>query len=174
MQISIPFVALLGMAAAAIVSPAVNNTVTVKANGTSIYPTLTSTLTTTRVFTVTACPPTVTSCPVGKVTTEVHTVVTTFCPGKTSQPVKPTIPGRVSASPVPPASACKNCTTPVVSKSTGKATTAPVVPITKPTAKANSTSAATAKPSTVVKGGAMMHGVGFGGAAVAVFAAILL
>lgn len=165
----------MGMASAAIVSPAGNNTVTAKVNATSIYPTLTSTLTTTRVFTVTSCAPTVTSCPVGKVTTEVHTVVTTFCPGKPTQPAKSTITGRVSPSPAPPAPACKNCTTPVVSKSAGKATTVPVVPITtKSAAKVNSTAAATAKPSTVVKAGAMMHGVGFGGAAVAVFAAILL
>ncbi|KAM0541348.1 hypothetical protein ACHAPJ_013268 [Fusarium lateritium] len=43
--------------------------------------TITSTVTTSKVYTVTACPPSVTNCPVGHVTTEIVTSLTTYCPG---------------------------------------------------------------------------------------------
>ncbi|KAF4458207.1 aspartic-type signal peptidase [Fusarium albosuccineum] len=51
--------------------------------------TLTSTYTTTDVYTITACPETVTDCPVGKVTTEVITSTTTWCPGKSGNEQAP-------------------------------------------------------------------------------------
>lgn len=46
-------------------------------------PEITSTVTATSVYTVTACPSTVTNCPVGHVTTEVVTAYTTYCPAPT-------------------------------------------------------------------------------------------
>jgi len=47
-------------------------------------PEITSTVTATSVYTVTACPSTVTNCPVGHVTTEVVTAYTTYCPKPTA------------------------------------------------------------------------------------------
>lgn len=47
-------------------------------------PEITSTVTATSVYTVTSCPPTVTNCPVGHVTTEVVTAYTTYCPKPTA------------------------------------------------------------------------------------------
>lgn len=51
-------------------------------------PQTTSTVTTTSVYTVTACPKTVTDCPVGHVTTEVVTDYTTYCPAPTGELTK--------------------------------------------------------------------------------------
>ncbi|KAL5090968.1 hypothetical protein Trisim1_003932 [Trichoderma cf. simile WF8] len=48
--------------------------------GTTAAPTYTSTFTTTNVYTITSCPPSVTNCPVGHVTTEVVELYTTWCP----------------------------------------------------------------------------------------------
>ncbi|CAG7555263.1 unnamed protein product [Fusarium equiseti] len=48
--------------------------------------TVTSTVVTSMVYTVTACPPSVTNCPVGQVTTETITSLTTFCPGPDGSP----------------------------------------------------------------------------------------
>lgn len=56
-------------------------------NITSAPPTLTSTITSTNVYTITSCAPTVTNCPVGKVTTEVVTSYTTYCPAETTTAV---------------------------------------------------------------------------------------
>lgn len=50
--------------------------------------TVTLPVTTTKVYTVTACPPTVTNCPIGAVTTEVVTSYTTYCPETTKAPVR--------------------------------------------------------------------------------------
>ncbi|OAQ81340.1 chitinase 18-18 [Purpureocillium lilacinum] len=61
----------------------------------------TSTVYTTKVHTVTACPPQVTNCPVGRVTTETIPWYTTVCPvtemetGKVPQPT-PSVPGGVN------------------------------------------------------------------------------
>ncbi|CAM1510670.1 Fc.00g010050.m01.CDS01 [Cosmosporella sp. VM-42] len=59
---------------------------------TTAPPTLTSTIITTSVHTITSCPPTVTNCPIGHVTTEVITSYTTYCPGNevTTKAPKPT------------------------------------------------------------------------------------
>ncbi|KOS21279.1 putative aspartic-type endopeptidase opsB [Escovopsis weberi] len=46
----------------------------------TVAPTLTSTVTTSVVHTVTSCPPSVTDCPLGSVTTEVITSYITYCP----------------------------------------------------------------------------------------------
>ncbi|UNI20542.1 hypothetical protein JDV02_006620 [Purpureocillium takamizusanense] len=56
----------------------------------------------TKIYTITSCGPTVTNCPIGKVTTEVST--TTYCPGE--QTGVPTGPGAIPVSevPVPPKS----------------------------------------------------------------------
>ncbi|KAF5252636.1 hypothetical protein FANTH_2531 [Fusarium anthophilum] len=51
--------------------------------------TITSTVTTSKVYTVTACPPSVTDCPVGHVTTEIITSLTTYCPGSEATGVAP-------------------------------------------------------------------------------------
>ncbi|KFY62998.1 hypothetical protein V496_04270 [Pseudogymnoascus sp. VKM F-4515 (FW-2607)] len=57
------------------------------------YPTLTSTVITTSVYTVTSCAPTVTNCPIGHVTTDIITSLTTWCPGNpTYTPVPTTTP----------------------------------------------------------------------------------
>lgn len=56
-------------------------------NGTTTAaPTYTSTVRTTRTYTITSCAPTVTNCPVGHVTTETITSLTTWCPGETAKP----------------------------------------------------------------------------------------
>ncbi|KAG7112340.1 aspartic-type endopeptidase OPSB like protein [Verticillium longisporum] len=47
----------------------------------TVHPTMTSTIYETRVATITACPTTVHNCPLGAVTTEVITKLTTWCPG---------------------------------------------------------------------------------------------
>jgi hypothetical protein len=52
--------------------------------------TITSTVVTSKVYTVTACPPSVTNCPVGQVTTETITSLTTYCPGSDDSPSHPT------------------------------------------------------------------------------------
>ncbi|KAH7127419.1 aspartic peptidase domain-containing protein [Dactylonectria macrodidyma] len=52
--------------------------------------TLTSTVTTTNVYTISSCAPTVTNCPYGSVTTEVLTSYTTYCPGAHTTQYKPT------------------------------------------------------------------------------------
>ncbi|KAJ6446799.1 chitinase 18-18 [Purpureocillium lavendulum] len=65
----------------------------------------TSTVYTTKIHTVTACPPQVTNCPVGHVTTETIPWYTTVCPvtetetGKVPQPT-PSVPGGVNPPPV--------------------------------------------------------------------------
>ncbi|UNI13831.1 Chitinase [Purpureocillium takamizusanense] len=67
----------------------------------------TSTVYTTKVHTVTACPPQVTNCPVGHVTTETVPLYTTVCPvtetetGKVPQPT-PSVPGGNPVNPVNP------------------------------------------------------------------------
>lgn len=55
---------------------------------TTAKPTYTSTFTTTSVYTVTSCPPVVTDCPVGKLTTEIITSYTTYCPGDDGYPTE--------------------------------------------------------------------------------------
>ncbi|OBT68303.1 hypothetical protein VE03_02276 [Pseudogymnoascus sp. 23342-1-I1] len=66
-----------------------NSTVTAPTS----YPTLTSTVVTTSVYTITSCAPTVTNCPLGHVTTEIITSLTTWCPGNpTYTPVPTTTP----------------------------------------------------------------------------------
>ncbi|TFB04532.1 Aspartic proteinase MKC7 [Trichoderma ghanense] len=57
--------------------------------------TYTSTFTTTNVYTVTSCPPSVTNCPVGHVTTEIVTSYTTWCPVENGP--HPTAPPRPAA-----------------------------------------------------------------------------
>lgn len=57
--------------------------------------TVTSTITTKKVYTITSCPPSVTNCPVGSVTTEIITSYTTYCPVETKVP-KPTNPPVIS------------------------------------------------------------------------------
>ncbi|XWW92354.1 hypothetical protein V2A60_000277 [Cordyceps javanica] len=60
---------------------------------TTAAPTYTSTFLTTTTYTITSCPPVVTNCPVGRVTTEVITSYTTWCPGEqtaTRVPPQPT------------------------------------------------------------------------------------
>ncbi|OAQ64839.1 secreted aspartic proteinase [Pochonia chlamydosporia 170] len=57
---------------------------TVSWHNTTAPPTYTSTFTTTNVHTVTSCPPYVTGCPIGSVTTETITGTTTWCPGNTT------------------------------------------------------------------------------------------
>ncbi|KAF0642405.1 hypothetical protein FPSE5266_05300 [Fusarium pseudograminearum] len=52
--------------------------------------TITSTVVTSKVYTVTACPPSVTNCPVGHVTTETITSLTTYCPGSDGSAPHPT------------------------------------------------------------------------------------
>ncbi|KAM0234576.1 hypothetical protein ACHAPO_006470 [Fusarium lateritium] len=52
--------------------------------------TITSTVVTSKVYTVTACPPSVTNCPVGQVTTETITSLTTYCPGSDDSSSHPT------------------------------------------------------------------------------------
>ncbi|KAH6611300.1 aspartic proteinase [Trichoderma cornu-damae] len=73
-----------------------HGTTTARANGTTASPTLTSTFTTTRVYTITSCPPSVTNCPVGHVTTEIITSYTTWCPVEnarpTAFPILPSVP----------------------------------------------------------------------------------
>jgi chitinase len=51
--------------------------------------TVTSAITTTTVYTITSCAPTVTYCPIGEVTTDVITYLTTYCPG--SETATPTV-----------------------------------------------------------------------------------
>lgn len=58
-------------------------------NSTTSASILTSTFLTTKTYTVTSCPPSVKSCPVGAVTTEVMTSYTTFCPGTATPMVTP-------------------------------------------------------------------------------------
>ncbi|KFY26601.1 hypothetical protein V493_03992 [Pseudogymnoascus sp. VKM F-4281 (FW-2241)] len=59
-------------------------------NSTIDSPTLTSTVLRTTVYTVTSCAPTVTSCPLGQVTTATITDYTTWCPGKPTTTASPT------------------------------------------------------------------------------------
>ncbi|KAG8424616.1 hypothetical protein J3458_001389 [Metarhizium acridum] len=56
---------------------------------TTVPVTHTSTFTTTSVHTILSCPPYVTGCPIGSVTTETITGVTTWCPGNTAPSAKP-------------------------------------------------------------------------------------
>lgn len=135
----------------------------------SAQPTYTSTFTTTSVYTITSCAPTVTKCPVGKVTTKVITTHSTFCPtskppaasvtkppaplttviytlircpgGKDKCPLTETGSKVVTASPVNPTSVAPVCKT---------CTTAPVAP--KPTGVKPVVSSAkpSVKPSTSV------------------------
>lgn len=58
-------------------------------NSTTAPPTYTSTVYTTTVYTITSCAKTVTNCPVGHVTTETLTSLTTWCPGNTTPPPPP-------------------------------------------------------------------------------------
>ncbi|CZS78768.1 unnamed protein product [Fusarium graminearum] len=76
---------------------------TVYKNGTVTEPTqyTTSTVYSTKTYTVTQCPPTVVNCPVGHVTTETIAVSTTICPvtevhnpTEPSKPHEPTHPGQ--------------------------------------------------------------------------------
>ncbi|KAL3952676.1 hypothetical protein ACCO45_012619 [Purpureocillium lilacinum] len=96
----------------------------------------TSTVYTTKIHTVTACPPQVTDCPVGHVTTETIPWYTTVCPvtetetGKVPQPT-PSVPGGVN----PP---------PVESTSTTSATSTITETVTIP---ANQSTGVTPKPS---------------------------
>lgn len=53
---------------------------------TTAKPTYTSTLTTTSIYTITSCPPVVTKCPIGQITTEIITSTTTYCPGDDGYP----------------------------------------------------------------------------------------
>ncbi|KAL7790916.1 aspartic peptidase domain-containing protein [Trichoderma ceciliae] len=73
-----------------------HGTTTAAGYGTTAAPTLTSTFTTTHVYTITSCPPSVTNCPVGHVTTEIVTSYTTWCPvenaGPTAFPSAPPAP----------------------------------------------------------------------------------
>ena len=62
-------------------------------NGTIEYPTLTSTILRTTVYTVTSCAPTVTNCPLGHVTTATLTDYTTWCPGNPTITGAPTTTG---------------------------------------------------------------------------------
>lgn len=94
-------------------------------NTTTASPTYTSTFTTTKVYTITSCPPTVTNCPVGHITTEIITSLTTWCPGENPQPTVTTtvsVPGcpgghhcppPVESTPVCPGG--ENCPPPAVS-----------------------------------------------------------
>ncbi|KFY89903.1 hypothetical protein V498_06270 [Pseudogymnoascus sp. VKM F-4517 (FW-2822)] len=59
-------------------------------NSTIDYPTLTSTILHTTVYTVTSCAPTVTNCPLGQVTTATLTDYTTWCPGNPTVTGAPT------------------------------------------------------------------------------------
>ncbi|EEY20329.1 conserved hypothetical protein [Verticillium alfalfae VaMs.102] len=61
--------------------PSNSTTSTNGAERTTVHPTMTSTIYETRVATITACPTTVHNCPLGAVTTEVVTKLTTWCPG---------------------------------------------------------------------------------------------
>ncbi|KAL7925573.1 aspartic peptidase domain-containing protein [Trichoderma austrokoningii] len=63
-----------------------HDTTAAPASGTTAAPTYTSTFTTTNVYTVTSCPPSVTNCPVGHVTTEVVVAYTTWCPIEDASP----------------------------------------------------------------------------------------
>ncbi|KAL7955286.1 acid protease [Trichoderma compactum] len=67
--------------------------------GTTAAPTYTSTFTTTNVYTITKCPPSVTNCPVGHVTTEVVELYTTWCPVENGSPTAPpkTAPPEITA-----------------------------------------------------------------------------
>ncbi|PNP53373.1 hypothetical protein THARTR1_06067 [Trichoderma harzianum] len=67
--------------------------------GTTAAPTYTSTFTKTNVYTITSCPPSVTNCPVGHVTTEVVELYTTWCPVENGSPTAPpkTAPPEITA-----------------------------------------------------------------------------
>lgn len=110
-------------------------------NTTTAAPTYTSTFTTTKVYTITSCPPTVTKCPVGHVTTEIVTSLTTWCPGETAKPTVtttvsvPGCPGGHHCPPTPPESSqapgCpggENCPPPEVSTAVPAPTTEVVIP----------------------------------------------
>ncbi|KAL3957372.1 hypothetical protein ACCO45_007950 [Purpureocillium lilacinum] len=58
-------------------------------HNTTAPPTYTSTYTSTNTYTVTSCPPYVTGCPIGSVTTETITGTTTWCPGQSSSSALP-------------------------------------------------------------------------------------
>ncbi|OAQ85755.1 peptidase A1 [Purpureocillium lilacinum] len=62
---------------------------TVTWHNTTAPPTYTSTYTSTNTYTVTSCPPYVTGCPIGSVTTETITGTTTWCPGQSSSSALP-------------------------------------------------------------------------------------
>ncbi|KAH0594468.1 hypothetical protein MHUMG1_07818 [Metarhizium humberi] len=66
---------------------------------TTVPVTYTSTFTTTSVHTITSCPPYVTGCPIGSVTTETITGVTTWCPDNTTPSAKP--PQTTETNPLP-------------------------------------------------------------------------
>jgi hypothetical protein len=68
-------------------------------NSTTSSSVLTSTVLTTETYTITSCPPTVTNCPVGSLTTRVLTSYTTYCPatvGATTTPSPSCTGGTVS------------------------------------------------------------------------------
>ncbi|UNI18694.1 hypothetical protein JDV02_004949 [Purpureocillium takamizusanense] len=58
-------------------------------HNTTALPTYTSTFTSTNTYTITSCPPYVTGCPIGSVTTGVVTRTTTWCPGESSSSALP-------------------------------------------------------------------------------------
>ncbi|KAF7563920.1 hypothetical protein G7046_g183 [Stylonectria norvegica] len=63
---------------------------------TTAGPTFTSTITTSKVYTITSCPPSVTRCPFGSVTTEMITSYTTYCPGNQPATTRAPLPRETS------------------------------------------------------------------------------
>ncbi|KAL7945577.1 acid protease [Trichoderma barbatum] len=78
--------------------------------GTTAAPTYTSTFTKTNVYTITSCPPSVTNCPVGHVTTEIVTSYTTWCPVENGSPTtspRPAAPEITATFTLPNTYTCK-------------------------------------------------------------------
>ncbi|KAE9368273.1 hypothetical protein N431DRAFT_381595 [Stipitochalara longipes BDJ] len=139
----------------------------------------TSTVLTTTVYTVTACPTTITNCPVGAVTTETITSTTVICPLTSSAPLPPAPPAPATTSaaaapPAPPAPASSSSVK--VYPTTSALATSYVAPVysanaTAPYVKPTGTTAA--KPSQFT-GAANMVGGSLSMAAVIAFAVAVL
>ena len=130
----------------------------------------TSTLYTTTTYTVTSCAPTVTSCPVGAVTTVTITSTTVICPATSSTPPPPP----------PPTTTCTTTPVPVTTAKVYPTTSSLLTTYTAPVYSANTTipsvkpsSTLPAKPSAFT-GAANMVGGSLSLAAVVAFAVAAL
>ncbi|KAH8902014.1 acid protease [Coniochaeta sp. PMI_546] len=122
--------------------------------------TITSTFSSTTVYTITSCPPTVNQCPYGHATTEVVTLTTTFCPASTALYPTTERPATTLSISAP----CLNCDNPSSTPSFVITGSGSNVPTFTPTSKPTSVVTAGAKKGSIVTRASFLV-IGIAGAA---------